>query len=691
MNTVRIKALFAALLTIVMFENAMGDTGFETPPDPAEWRLVGSNPEEQHYSNLHQIDNSNVQALGIAWYADMPTPDGMMGTPLVVGGIVYQSGSHSIIYANDLLTGKLLWSYDPQVNRNGTFLTASGALINRGLAVWDDLAIVATGDCRLVAVDRQSGTKRWEVQACDADGQTMITGAPRIAANKVFIGNANGDLGTRRGHVDAFDARTGKHLWRFYTVPRNPALGSEGAALDKAVKTWGDEWWKKTGGGSVWESMNYDPTLNFLFLGVGGPSPFNPNARGQHRGAELFTNSIVALNADTGQYVWHYQTTPDDAWNLEPVMHMLTADITFEGRKRHVLMQAPKNGFFYVLDAATGQLLSANHFVPVSWASRIDLKSGLPIESASARYYDHPERSVVVSPGPYGAHSWQPMSYSRQTGLVYIPAMDMKARWQLVKEAGVLGGTVRFDIFEDLKNDRGLLIGWDPLTQRERWHVVLPSIWNGGVLSTAGNLVFQGTATGEFRAYQANTGRLLWSKQLGSGISGAPSTVFVKASQYILLPIGSGAAAIAARTLAKLAPVDQPLGPSRLVAFKLNGSAELPSNHATVAPFEKPELPRPNSTLAAKGEHLFEASGCDVCHGMEAIAIPNGSVPDLRRLPPAIHAMFSDIVLNGALSSAGMPSFKDSLTQDDVAAIQAYVIGRAWESYESQKLPLNAN
>jgi len=650
-----------------------------------DWSLIGGNEFEQHFSPLDQISEANVARLGIAWFADMPTPDGMVGTPLMVDGVVYQSGSHSIIYANDLKSGALLWTYDPQVKGNGAVMASAGALTNRGMALWKDLALVGTGDCRLIAVDRKTGTQRWETQACDSDGERMISGAPRVGADKVFIGNANGDAGTRRGHVDAFDARTGRHLWRFYTIPGDPAKGFESPALARAAKTWGKEWWKKVGGGSVWEGLNFDPTLNYLYIGVGGPSPFNPKARGEQRGDELFTNSIVALDANTGEYVWHYQTTPNDAWNFEPVMHMLTADIVIDGRPRHVLMQAPKNGFFYVLDAKTGELLSAKNFVPVNWASGIDSKSGRPVELPDARYYEHADGIAIVWPNPYGAHSWQPMSYNPATRLVYLPAMEMKARWQLASGHGLLGGDLRFDVLYDFEHDKGRLIAWDPISATERWNIQLPSIWNGGVLSTAGDLVFQGTATGDFTAYRATDGSKLWSMRLGSGISASPSTVMADGTQYILLPIGSGAAAISARTLAKLSPKDRPLGPARLVAFKLDGTAHLPAVTASIPPVERPPRARPTAAaLIAKGQELYEGAGCDVCHGVSVVALPNGSVPDLRRLPEGIFESMPDIVLNGALSAAGMPSFKHTLTGKDLEAIQAYILDRAWAAYQAQ-------
>jgi len=677
LNVVLLVSLFA-----LVSRGVLAQTG--TQIADAEWRVIGANAGEQHFSELDQINDSNVRQLGIAWSSDMPTPDGMVGTPLVADGVVYQSGSKSIVYANDARTGKLLWTYDPKAHGSGV-MAAVGVLMNRGLALWEDEVIVGTGDCRLVAVERAKGTLRWEADVCGNDPDSMITAPPRVGGGKVFTGNANGDLGTRRGFVDAYDARTGKRLWRFYTVPGDPSKGFESPALEMAAKTWGKDYWKTTAGGSVWEAINYDSTSNLLYVGVGSPSPFNPKERGSGRGDELFTNSIVALNADTGEYVWHYQTMPNDAWDLEPVMHMVTADIPVNGQPHHVVMQATKNGFFYVLDAKTGKLLSANNYVPVNWASRIDMKTGRPVELPGPRYFERPDGKAAVQPGIYGAHSYPPMSYSPQTGLVYIPAMEMKALFTMTKDRGVLGGDVRFDQYYDLEHDRGRLIGWDPVTQKARWNVNLPTIWNGGVMSTAGNLVFQGTANGEFRAYQASTGKLLWSKFTGSGVMAPASTVMLDGSQYIFLPIGNGAAAITPRSLPKLVgAARQPFGPARLLALKLNGTVQLDIPQVTLPPFEKPPRPRPDPALARRGDDLFELSGCDICHGKNVEAQQHGYVPDLRRLPESIHAILPQIVLGGQLSAAGMPSFKGQLNESDLKAIQAYILDRAWAAYDEQ-------
>jgi quinohemoprotein ethanol dehydrogenase len=514
----------------------------------------------------------------------------------------------------------------------------------------------------------------------------MITAPPRVGGGKVFTGNANGDQGTQRGYVDAFDARTGKHLWRFYTIPGDPSKGFESAALKKAASTWGKGWWKNVRGGSVWEAMNYDPTVNLLYIGVGSASPFNPKERGPRRGDELFANCIVALNADTGEYVWHYQTTPNDAWDLEPVMHMITADIMIGGERRHVLMQAPKNGFFYVLDAKTGKLLTANNFVPVNWASHIDLKSGRPVELPGPRYYERADGEAVVQPGIYGAHSYPPMSYSPETGLVYIPAMEMKALFKITQDRGVLGGDVRFNQYYDLEHDRGRLIAWDPVAAKPRWNVDLPTIWNGGVLSTAGNLVFQGTASGEFRAYQADSGKLLWSKSMGSGVMAPASTVVLDGTQYLFLPIGNGAAAITPRSLPKLVgAAKQPFGPARLVALTLGGRVQMTEPEVTLPTFEKPPRPRPDPALVRRGDDLFELSGCDICHGKDAEAQSHGSVPDLRRLPESVYAILPQIVLGGQLSSAGMPSFQGQISDDQLKAIEAYILDRAWAVYDQQE------
>ncbi len=668
----------AAIAAFVIGASAAAGPGTS---ESGEWRLIGLNAEQQHFSPLKQIDDKNVQTLGLAWVAEIPSADGLVGVPLVAEGIVYQSGPPGRVYANDVRTGQLLWTYDAKIPPQSNIVSAWGSRVNRGLALWEDKVFIGTGDCRLIAIDAKRGSKIWDVQSCDPADSYTITGAPRVGAGKVFIGNANGDTGANRGYVDAFEASTGRHIWRFYTIPGDPAKGFESPIMEMASKTWGREYWKKAGGGSAWDAMTYDPTLNLLYIGTDGATPIDPRQRGEGSGDELFTTSIIAVNADTGEYVWHYQTTPHDAWNYDATMHIMIAELTIGGVRRRVVMEAPKNGFFYVLDARTGKLISARNIVPINWASRIDMKTGRPVELAAGRWYEHPE-GAIVAPGGIGAHSWQPMSYSPLTGLVYIPAMNNRMR--SVSDTRNKVGNVDADFYTDLHSPRHFtrsLIAWDPVNQRAKWQHVVGLPQNGGVLSTAGNLVFQGTSDGELHAYQADTGKRLWTWQSDSGVYAAPSTVEIDGVQLILVPTGSGTAS-ASHVFPRYGA--KTMGPSRLLAFKLGGTATLPTSTAIAEQFPRPALPREAADVIAKGRAIWAASGCEFCHGYDAIGAQGGSIPDLRKSAAVTSELFDRIVLDGQFREMGMPSFKELITPEDLPALRAFIVNQAWSAYETQ-------
>jgi PQQ-dependent dehydrogenase (methanol/ethanol family) len=666
-------------------------SGAEAAAAPAsEWRLIGLNAEQQHFSPLEQINDKNISELGLAWAADMPTVDGLVGVPLVADGTVYQSGPMGRVYANDVRTGRPLWTFDAHPIVPGQLITAWGNRTNRGVALWQDKVYVGTGDCRIVAIDRKHGTKVWEAQSCDPANSYAIPGAPRVGGGKVFTGNANGDSGANRGFVDAFDATSGRHLWRFYTIPGDPAKGFENKAMEMASKTWGKEYWKKTGGGVVWDALTYDPVLNLLYIGTDGATPFNPSLRGEGAGDELFTTSIIALNADTGAYVWHYQTTPHDAWNYDATMHIMIAELSLQGAKRRVVMQAPKNGFFYVLDAKTGALISARNIVPVNWASGIDPKTGRPNVLAGARWYEHPDKPTLIAPSPIGAHSWQPMSYSPLTGLVYIPVMEQPMELIPIGDNNAVGGSLDINFYTgqgDRSRFKGELIAWDPIQQKTRWQHTVGLPQNGGVLSTAGNLVFQGTSSGELHAYQADSGKPLWSSDTDSGVYAAPSTVEIDGEQLLLVATGSGTAS-AILTYPRLGGKTR--GPSRLLAFKLGGKAVLPASTATVEVFPKPAQPRQTTAMVAKGRAIWDASGCELCHGYTAIGPEQASVPDLRKSAAVTSDLFAGIVLGGLNGPKGMPSFRDSLKAEDLPALRAFIVNQAWNAYEAQETALRS-
>ena len=650
----------------------------------AEWRYLGNDVEEQHFSPLHQINPGTVKRLGLAWYADLPTADGTTGVPLVADGVVYQSGALGRVFANDVRTGALIWTFDPHIQFPMGVIPSWGSRLSRGLALWNDLVIRGTGDCRLIALDRKTGQKKWEAQACEA---RTITGAPRIGGGKVFIGNTNTDNGIGRGHVDAFDAKTGKHLWRFYTIPGDPSKGFENKAMEMASRTWGKDYWEIAGGGAAWEAMTFDSKLNLLFVGTDAPigrvgALSAPTSRGSGHGDELFTNSIVAVNAETGEYVWHYQATPDDGWEFDATEPIMIADLTIDHQPRHVVMQAPKNGFFYVLDAQTGVLINRPQpFVPINWASHIDMKTGRPVQLEAAQYWLHKDGTAVVTPSAWGAHNWMSMSYNPGTGLVYIPAMETSQFWSMKD-----GETDELYALTHQLPFKGVLVAYDPVRQKVRWQQDVGAPYEGGTLTTGGNLVFQGTTQGDFVAYRADTGDKVWSKSVGSGILGAPSTVQIDGEQLILVPAGSG-------TTSALGNIRRygggTSGPARLLAFKLDGVVQLPTLPAEAANvFPQPPRPRPKADLAAKGRVAFYSNTCDLCHGEEAVGGP-GSVPDLRKASAETHDLFAAIVLGGLRKDKGMPVFQGAISPEELNALQAYILQQAWRAYDAQSARAN--
>jgi PQQ-dependent dehydrogenase (methanol/ethanol family) len=688
----RWSVIFVASLAVILSARAVSSRApSEPPPAPAaaapaagEWSLLGRTAEQHHYSPLQAIDEHNVSQLGLAWFADLPTTDGLLANPLVAGGLVYEIGAYSRVWALDVRNGKLVWSYDPHVKVASAFPSMWSHHLNRGVALLDGGLFFGTSDCRLIALDARTGKRLWEVQDCETDGNRAINGAPRVGAGKVFIGNSDVDTGIGRGSMDAFDARSGRHLWRFYTIPGNPSRPENHTRANAiAAQTWsGDQWWKKAGGGSTWEGITYDPQLNLLYFGVDGPSPWNASDR---RGDNLFTDSVIAVNADTGEYVWHYQTVPNDSWDFNDCSPIVIAELPIDGTTRRVLLHAPKNGFFYVLDARTGKLLSADRIGNITWATRIDLATGRPVETPGARYYASAGKTALVNPGPVGVHNWHAMSYDEATRLIYIPLTNVAVRYSMLSQAGLLGGDTLTDYYAGMqdpgaKGRMGQLLAWDPLAHRTRWKVDLALGTNGGVLSTAGGLVFQGTATGEFVAYRATDGRRLWSLATGSAIQGAPSTVEVAGRQLVLVSVGNGGGI--GLSVPRYSADENSLGPSRLLAFALGGAARLPPGEPPV-PFARPPLPLPSPALAARGALLFSAYACDYCHGPQAERL-GMSIPDLRRSARATYDAMPGIVIGGALASGGMPAFPD-MPNGDLEAIRAFVLSAAWHVYKDQQ------
>ena len=651
--------------------------------EPHNWLAHGRNAQEQRFSPLDQINNENVTELGLAWYVDLDTDRGQEATPIVVDGVLYSTSAWSKVQAVDAKTGRLLWQYDPEVPGIWSVRACCGVQ-NRGAAVWKGRVYSATLDGRLLALDAKTGELVWEINTTDQAQSYTITGAPRVFDDKLIIGNGGAEYGVR-GYVTAYDTETGEQLWRFFTVPGNPAEGFEDETQAMAAETWTGEWWTQGGGGTAWDSFAYDPELNLVYVGTGNGSPWSRKYRSPDGGDNLFLASIVALNADTGEYVWHYQTVPGDTWDYTAVQHMILADLEIAGRERKVLMQAPKNGFYYVIDRATGELISAENIVPVNWATHIDKDTGRPVETPDARY-DETLAAKVITPGAGGAHNWQPMSYNPQTGLVYIPAKQDPLAYKLDEtyEPGPIGfnvGVTYWEVPEEViemdpefgEHYQGFLLAWDPVKQEEAWRVRHPLFENGGLLSSAGNLVFQGTAEEKLMAFDAVSGEALWSTDTQTGVLAPPISYAIDGEQYIAVVAGWGAVAANLEGATLNADGDK-RNISRILAYKLNGSAALP---------DKPPLPdRPpvperfgSDEQIAAGGALFHRY-CSLCHGIGAIS--GGVLPDLRHSAmSATEAAFQSVVLDGVYLDKGMASFAEVLSPADAEAVRAYVVEQA--------------
>jgi quinohemoprotein ethanol dehydrogenase len=663
--------------------------------DSANWMSYGRTYSEQRFSPLKDINDQNVKGLGLAWRYDLDTRRGQEATPLVVDGIMYFTSAWSKVFALDAATGAPLWSYDPKVPPEWS-VNACCDVVNRGVAAWHGKIFFGTLDGRLIALNAATGRKVWEILTIDPGFRYTITGAPRIVKGKVIIGNGGAEMGVR-GYVSAYEAETGKLVWRFYTVPGDPSRPFESPILEKAATTWSGDWWKHGGGGTVWDTIVYDPELDLLYIGTGNGGPWNEKYRNPKRGDGLLTCSIVALKPETGEYAWHYQEDPSDDWDYDSDEQIILADVAIDGQNEKVLFHAPKNGFFYVLDRATGALISAKPYTVVNWASAIDPKTGRPIENVAARYSRQDKPSVII-PGPLGAHSWQPMSYSPLTGLVYIPIQeagflyksDAAFKWKsLATNDGIdfsaagmpQDPKVKMAV---LKSATGRLVAWDPVQQKQTWSVLRAVPWNGGALSTAGNLVFEGTADGHFEAYRADNGEKVWSMTVPTAVMAGPISYEVKGEQYVAVLSGwGGVFALATGEIALKAGRRSNIG--RMLVFKLGGSANMP----VMEEGEMPDLNPPKSTASAatieNGKRLYQRF-CSGCHG--DVGVSGGVIPDLRYSATLANYQWSDVVLGGLLQPNGMVSFKKELSRRDAEAIRAYLISRANETKAAmQKSP----
>jgi quinohemoprotein ethanol dehydrogenase len=664
--------------------------------EPGSWLSTGRGYHEQRFSPLDQINDTNVKTLGLAWYADIDTERGQESTPLVIDGAMYLTTAWSMVKAYDIRTGARLWEYDPGVAKNKA-ADACCDVVNRGVAAWNGKLYLGALDGRLIALDAKTGKEVWSVQTTDTTLPYTITGVPRIVKGKVIIGNGGAEYRVR-GYVSAYDAETGKQVWRWWTVPGDPSKPHEQPELAAAAKTWnGDAYWQIGGGGTVWDGMAYDAELDTIYVGTGNGNPWNQAIRSPGGGDNLYLSSIVALDPNTGAYKWHYQTTPGETWDYTATQPIMIADLQYPSGKRRVVMQAPKNGFFYVLDAKTGKLLSAEKFAPLTWATHVDMATGRPVEVPEARY-DKTGKPVIVSPGALGMHNWHPMAFNPETGLVYIPVQVSAAVYAGPKQFKLnLQGTntgTDFTAGAALANQPGApprgniesyILAWDPVKAKEVWRIKNEIYGSSGILATSGNLIFSGNHKGEFNAYNATSGEKLWSASTQARVVAAASTFLVDGQQQVAILVGArGLPSTQKRTNALSA------NNSRILVFKSGGTATLPSEMPSAtagAPrikIDPPMLTASNETVFA-GEQAF-AANCAVCHGANAVPGAGSIGPDLRYsglLP--IRNGWNPTVRDGDRATRGMPGFGTMLSEETTDAILAYIIKRANDEKAAQE------
>ncbi len=643
-----------------------------------DWPTVGVDYAETRYSRLDQINAANVKDLGLAWSYNLESTRGVEATPVVVDGIMYVSASWSVVHAIDTRTGNRIWTYDPQIDRSTGFKGCCD-VVNRGVALWKGKVYVGAWDGRLIALDAATGKEVWHKNTFEGQkGSLTITGAPRVFKGKVIIGNGGAEYGVR-GYITAYDAETGEQKWRWFSVPGDPSKPFEDESMKRAARTWdpSGKWWEAGGGGTMWDSMTFDAELNTMYVGTGNGSPWSHKVRSPKGGDNLYLASIVALDPDTGKYKWHYQETPGDNWDYTSTQPMILADIKIAGKPRKVILHAPKNGFFFVLDRTNGKFISAKNFVPVNWASGYD-KNGKPMGIAAARDGSKPQDAV---PGPYGAHNWHPMSFNPQTGLVYLPAQNVPVnlmddkKWEFNQagpgkpQSGTGWNTAKFFNAEPPKSKPfGRLLAWDPVAQKAAWSVEHVSPWNGGTLTTAGNVVFQGTADGRLVAYNATSGEKLWEAPTGTGVVAAPSTYMVDGKQYVSVAVGwGGVYGLAARATERQ-------GPGTVYTFVVGGKAKMPEFVAQRTGQLLQGVKYDPAKVEA-GTMLYVAN-CVFCHGVPGVD-RGGNIPNLGYMDASYIENLPSFVFKGPAMARGMPDFTGKLSGDDVESLKAFIQGTA--------------
>lgn len=676
-------------------------------PRPGRPPTARGGTQGTHFSRLTEVNASNVGKLGFAWQYRLGTHRGLEASPIVLGGVMYAVGNYGRVYALDASTGAKLWTFIPKIDmRYARFACCD--VVNRGLAVWKGRVYVGTLDGYLYSLDARTGKVMWRADTLIDRAKGLpytITGAPVIAGNVVAIGNGGADFKGVRGYVSAFDLTTGHLVWRFFTVPRDPALGPQRQPqLERAAGTWdwkrGERW--HAGGGTVWDGMSYDARDGLLIFGTANASPYDREA-GKRAGAELYACSIIAVHVRTGKMAWYYQEVPGDRWDFDATQPFILTRLSIGGRRRPVLLQAAKDGFFYVLDPRTGRLISARNFTFVSWTKGLDPRTHRPVPNPAANYHLKP---ALVWPSAAGAHSWQPMSYDPDTGLVYIPAIEAPMVWINLAPRparysdgwfttqGIFPGDYAprrmsslygpLPTLAALKrrdpgplDSRGVLVAWNPVRQRPLWQVPGNSLWDGGILSTAGGVVFQGDPRGRLNAYSAVTGKLLRSIRIGTSIMAAPIAYRLHGVEYIAFMAGYGGAA--GFQFPPTSAAYRYGNAGRIVALKLGGGPVPRPPRRVLPPFPRPAAQPGPADEVHRGEILY-AKVCSRCH-----VFGRGLVPDLRRMPPGIYRLFPAIVLRGLLRGQGMENFSNELTRRNVDAIRAYLMAEAWKAYRGQK------
>ena len=659
--------------------------------EPQNWLSHGRDYNEQRYSPLNKINKNTINKLELEWSIDMDTTRGLEATPIVDNGIMFVTSAWSIIYAIDAKTGKSLWVYDPEVPKVWS-KKACCDVVNRGAAVWKGFVFLATLDGRLLKLKAKSGEVVWEINTIiDRELDYTITGAPRIANNKIFIGNGGADMGGVRGYVSAYDTESGNLIWRFYTIPGDPSKPFEHEELNEAAKTWNGQWWLMGGGGTVWNSIVYDPDFNQVYLGTGNGQPWNIEIRSPGGGDNLYLSSIVALDADSGEMKWYYQTTPEDKWDFTATQDIMLAEMNVDGEDKKVLMQAPKNGFFYVIDRENGELLRAHNYVPTNWATHIDLETGRPVINEDKDYIQKPE---WVLPGSYGGHNWQAMSYDPNLGLVYIPTHEVAGIFVPIKgyykmKPGTFNTGTDFYVNDAAATMSGIppvtgaIKAFDPLTGETKWSVAHNHFWNGGTLSTAGGITFQGNSSGRFVAYDSENGTILWSKEVQTGMIAPPITYEIDGEQYVAILAGDGGAG---NSVGDNFGADKEIAAvlygneGRLLSFKIGGKSKLPVLERKNKIIPEQPIINASSEDILMGEKLY-SNYCGACHGA---GVRGKTIVDLRYLSKDKHKNFNAIVLEGLLEENGMANFSNLINQKETDQIHSFIISTATKAREEQ-------